>query len=88
MSLSARRKSSLPSVPEATADAAREVYYGGIVGDMIAQLEQRLVEPPAAAPQWHVPADDAPDFAHRVSVVGGYVAMAGALAATGWMIFG
>lgn len=88
MSLSARRKSSLPSVPEAAADVAREDYYGGIVGDMIAQLEQRLAEPAAPVLMSPAPADDMPDLAHRISVAGGYVAMAAALAAMGWLIFG
>lgn len=65
--------------PEASAPAAevsRTDLYGGLVGDMIDELGHRLATTSverSAEPE---------DFAHRLSVAGGYLALAAGCLAT------
>jgi len=54
------------------AEASRSALYGGLVGDMIGELEQRVAARPEAAP----------DVFHRASVAVGYLSLAAGCAAT------
>lgn len=60
----------------AGAGASRTDLYGGLVGDMIDEIGQRL-----GAASIERPAEPV-DFAHRVSVAGGYLALAAGCLAT------
>jgi hypothetical protein len=65
-----------PQGPAPDADASRADLYGGLVGDMIDELGQRLTTAQmerSAEPE---------DFAHRLSVAGGYLALAAGCLAT------
>lgn len=64
-----------PSAPAQDAEASRADLYGGLVGDMIDEIGQRLTTVPerSAEPE---------DFAHRLSVAGGYLALAAGCLAT------
>jgi len=61
--------------PTPDAEASRADLYGGLVGDMIDEIGQRLTAVPerSAEPE---------DLAHRLSVAGGYLALAAGCLAT------
>lgn len=58
------------------AGASRTDLYGGLVGDMIDEIGQRLATTTIERPAEPV------DFAHRVSVASGYLALAAGCLAT------
>jgi len=56
------------------ADTARAALYGGLVAEMLVEIEGRLVSAP--------PIPEPVDAAHRLSVAAGYLGLAAASAAT------
>lgn len=72
-----------PSFETPRPQPARSEHYGGIVGDMIAQIEERIATPQAVAQAVPAPVFDP---VHMLSVASGYVALGLGLAATGWLV--
>lgn len=62
-----------------SAQASRTALYGGLVGDLIGEIEHRMVAVATEAP---APVSDEDDVFHRLSVAAGYLGLAAGCAAT------
>lgn len=83
MSMPARRPVYDPTPLLAPPAAPRASHYGGVVGDLLAQIEERLAEPGAQASITTMPVPEH-DIVHSISIACGYIGFAAALGAVGW----
>jgi hypothetical protein len=75
-----------PAAGSTASSESRTDHYGGLVGDLLAQIETRIATPPiqrtvaVTMPPKHV------DWAHAISVAAGYIGLAAGFAVAGFCV--